>query len=389
VGEGDLKAFVKAEALAVGFDLVGVAPPGGWATGETLPAWIAAGHAGEMTWLARDPEARSDPRRRFPWARSAVVVGLRYRTDDSTAPAERRAVSRYAWGDDYHELMARRLAELRTRIERRAGPLEGRWYVDTGPVLERASAAAAGLGWIAKNTMLTNERKGSFLFLGALLLGLALEPDRPAPGRCGTCARCLDACPTRAFPAPYLLDARRCISYLTIELKGSIPHELRPLIGELVFGCDICQEVCPWTEKAARREPTSGIAEFRARERLAAPSVMDLLALLALDDEGFRGRFRGSPVKRVKRRGLARNVCVALGNRGDAEAAPGLARALESDPEPLVRGHAAWALGRLAAQAAAARPLAREALTRASADLDPFVRGEALLALEALGASER
>jgi epoxyqueuosine reductase len=378
--EEDLKAFVKREARAVGFDLVGIAPAGGWATGEALPAWLEAGYAGDMAWIGRDPAARADPRRRFPWARSAVVVALGYRTDDATLGAERRAFSRYAWGDDYHDLMARLLTELKARIERRAGALEGRWYVDTGPVLERAAAAAAGVGWIAKNTMLIDERKGSYLFLGALLLGIELEPDRAAPGRCGTCSRCLEACPTRAFPAPYLLDARRCISYLTIELRGPIPRDLRPLVGELVFGCDICQEVCPWTARAGRREAPSREAGFRARGALAAPSLEELVRLLGLSEAEFREEFRGSPVKRTKRRGLARNICVALGNRGDPAAIPALVKALETDPEPLVRGHAAWALGRLAARGDLSAT-AVEALRRAASDPDPFAREEAVLAL--------
>jgi epoxyqueuosine reductase len=231
--------------------------------------------------------------------------------------------------------------------------------------------------------MLINERRGSFLFLGTLLLGLDLEPDRAAPGRCGTCARCLDACPTRAFPAPYLLDARRCISYLTIELRGPIPRELRRPMGEMVFGCDICQDVCPWNERAARREPPATEPAFRARPGLASGRREDLEALVTLTEEAFRERFRGSPVKRAKRGGLARNACVALGNRGDPASAPVLLRALADDPEPLVRGHAAWALGQIALRAGAeAATEIRAALARRAAEeQDAFAAEECREAL--------
>lgn len=381
-----LESWIKAEARALGFELAGIAPPGRWATADALPRWIEAGFFGDMAYMARAPAVRADPQLRFPWARSAVLVALDYRGKEPLPPAAVRPVSRYAVGDDYHEIMAKKLHALRARIEARTGPLEGRSYVDTGPLLERAAAAAAGLGWIGKNTMLLNERRGSWLFLGALLLGIELEPDRPAPGRCGSCARCLEACPTRAFVAPYLLDARRCISYLTIELRGPIPRELRPLIGEMIFGCDLCQEVCPWNERAARREPPSGEPAFRARPGLASAALEDLISLLELSEEGFRARFRGSAIRRAKRRGLARNVCVALGNRGDRRALAALLRALEKDPEPLVRGHAAWAIGALGAPGEA-----RAALERA-AEKDPeaLVREEANAALSSLsrGAGE-
>jgi len=382
-----LTGEVKAAARRAGFDLVGIAPASGWPQAARLEDWVAAGYAGEMAYMTRDPAARADPRRRFPWARSVVCVGLNYRLapgDEGrdAPPAGRRPFSRYAWGDDYHDLVAARLRALVAEVERLAGPLGGRWYVDTGPVLERPAAAAAGLGWLGKNTMLLREGAGSWLFLGEVLLPLDLVPDRAAPGRCGTCTRCLEACPTRAFVAPYLLDARRCISYLTIELRGPIPRDLRPLVGEMVFGCDICQEVCPWNRKAPAQADPIAIQALRPRPGLATGRLDDLLSLLDLTPAGFAARFRGSPVKRARRRGLLRNVCVALGNRGDPAAVPALARAL-FDPEPLVRGHAAWALGRLGGEAA------RLALATArAAEVDAWVREEVELAAAAIPAPD-
>jgi epoxyqueuosine reductase len=337
-------AWVKEQARAVGFDMAGVAAAGPAATRGAYRDWLAAGMAGEMGYMARDPERREDPTVVLPEARAVVVVALRYCPADEAveerADSRRGQVARYALGDDYHDVMLARLRDLLSRVRARYGEeVAGRPYVDTGPMLERDLAQRAGLGWFGKNTNLLHRRLGSYFFLGALLLGLELAPDVPASAHCGTCRRCLDACPTGAFVAPYVLDARLCISYLTIELKGSIPRELRPLVGNWIYGCDICQEVCPWNRKApAAEEPA-----FRPRADLQAP---ELIPLLRMTDAEFRERFRGSPIKRTKRRGLLRNVAVALGNARDPAAVPALTEALR-DSEALVRGHAAWALGRI------------------------------------------
>jgi len=288
-------------------------------------------------------------------------------------------ISRYAWGDDYHDIMEDHLARLLSRIrDEMGGDVEGRAYVDTGPVLEREFSALAGVGWIGKNTTIIHPRRGSWFFLGELFLSLDLEGDRKIRDRCGSCDLCIQACPTGALVGPYLLDSRRCISYLTIELKGTIPREMRPLVGNHVFGCDICQDVCPYNAKA---KPTTEEG-FRPRDGHFAP---DLIPLLALSEDEFRRRFKGSPVRRTKRRGLLRNVAVALGNLRRAEAIPALARALLEDPESLVRGHAAWALGRIGGAAS------REGLEQACArESDPEVQEEIRLALEecALGTQD-
>jgi epoxyqueuosine reductase len=269
-------------------------------------------------------------------------VGLQYDTPgpySTDADVGRGWIARYAWGDDYHDVVKARLEDLRARLAADLGPLESRVYVDTGPVVERAYAAAAGLGAWGKNTCLLHPEHGSWFFLGEVITNLEMEPDAPRADLCGSCTACLEACPTGALVAPYALDATRCISYLTIELKGAIPEEQRPGLGRHVFGCDICQDVCPWN----RRRRERGEAGFEPREGLLAP---DLDALAVLDEAGFRETFRGSPVKRAKRRGLLRNVCVAIGNSGDAARRPVLER-LAADADPLVREHAAWALGRL------------------------------------------
>ncbi len=381
VSEAD-RARIRAEAQALGFTLVGFAPAGGWPGGEHLVRWLEAGHHAQMRWLERAPEVRVDPRRRFPWARTALLLGVPYRTDDETSPAECRAISRYAWGTDYHEVLPKRLRALAARLRERWPTLQVYWFTDTSPVLERAAARAAGLGWIGRNCMLIHEREGSYVFLAGMLLSIEVAFDRPAPDRCGRCTRCLPACPTGALIAPYTLDARRCISYLTIEHRGAIPHALRPLMGTLVFGCDICQEVCPWNERALRKEARAAEGPFKARAGLAVTDRALLESLLGMSEEAFRARFRKSAIKRAKRRGLARNAAVALGNLGDARALPALRRALAGDPEPLVRGHAAWALGRLLGRAQAReREASMRALAHAAAhDPDPAVRDEARMA---------
>jgi epoxyqueuosine reductase len=279
-----------------------------------------------------------------------VSVALNYDTPrgrEREAEGIRGRISRYAWGEDYHDVMQVKLMRLLECVRREAGSeIQGRIVVDAGPVMDRAVGAQAGIGWYGKNTNLLSMRIGSFFFLGELFLGLELEPDRPLRDRCGQCRLCLDACPTNAFVGPYVLDARRCISYLTIELKGVIPRELRPLMGNHIFGCDICQDVCPYNAKGK----TTGEPAFQPRQELRAP---ELIPLLSLSESEFTVKFAGSPILRAKRRGFLRNVCVALGNLGRPEAVPALIATLKGDPAPLVRGHAAWALGQIRTREAA------------------------------------
>jgi epoxyqueuosine reductase len=304
--------------------------------GEEFVRWLAEGRAGEMEWLGRTMEKRLDPEIVLPGARSVVVVAMNYWQGERTvaeAPASGR-VARYAWGEDYHELMRGRLAVLEAFLAEQGGTQRG--YVDTGPVLERDFAAEAGIGWHGKNTMLIDARQGLWILLGVILTTLDLEPDAPQAERCGRCVRCLEACPTGALPAPHVLDARRCISYLTIELKGAIPEELRPLIGDRIFGCDACLEVCPWNRFArASRE-----AAFALHPALAE---RPLRAWLSVSETEFAELFRRSPVRRSKRRGFLRNVCVALGNAGTEADLPELER-VAADEEALVAGHARWAV---------------------------------------------
>jgi len=339
-----LAQAIKEEARGLGFELVGIASVEDPPHEQAFADWLQAGYSGEMAYMARTEQARRHPNTWMPWARSVVSVAMRYatpfprETHDSGVP--RGWISRYAWGDDYHAMMERRLESLLGWIRGAVGgEVQGKVYVDTGPVLEREVAVRAGIGWIGKNTLLISPKHGSYFFLGELFVSLELPTEQPIRDRCGSCDLCLKACPTDAFVAPFRLDARRCISYLTIELKGSIPTEIRPLIGDHIFGCDICQDVCPYNVNiVASNEPA-----YQPRDGLHAPA---LIPFLALDDESFRLRFKGSPIKRSKRRGLLRNVAVALGNIGAEESVPALVKAL-SDSEPLVRSHAAWALGRI------------------------------------------
>ncbi len=377
---------IRFRAIELGFDLVGVAPAEVAAAGEANRQWVDQGYAGEMRYLTR-PDAiakRADPGLVLPGVRSVVVVGVSYFMRD--LPPEirndpsRGLIARYAWGRDYHDVLTPRLRQLADFVRRETGrEVPYKVYVDTGPVLERAFAARAGLGFIGRNTMLISPAWGSHLFLGEILLDVELEYDRPDPrGTCGRCTRCLTACPTDAFVQPYVLDSRRCISYLTIELKGPIPRDLRPLMGNWIFGCDVCQEICPWVRRFSRptRDAVLQLDSFASLkvepDRIAPP----LLSLIELDDNGFRRRFQGTPVMRAKRRGLLRNVAVALGNWGDPVAVPALTRAL-SDPEPLIRGHAAWALGRTGT--AEARRALQAAWRR---EQDAMVREEVTTALE-------
>ncbi len=366
---------IKAEALRLGFDLVGIAPAVPPPHAEKLDDWLQAGHAGELAYLARNAVRRADPRQAVPHAQSIIVCGMHYRASEPDPalwndPA-RGQISRYAWGDDYHDVLLPKLRQLQAWLEAQIGRAEiGRSYVDTGPVLERPVGVMAGLGFQGKNTLLIHPQQGSWFFLGEVLVDVELEYDSPpSRGGCGGCTRCMQACPTNAFAGPHVLDARRCISYLTIELKGPIPRELRSLMGNHIYGCDVCQEVCPWNVRWGQftTEPA-----FAPRAGIVAP---ELVELITLDDDGFRERFRNSPIKRTKRRGLLRNVAVALGNWGDPRAVPALRSALH-DHEPLIRGHAAWALGRIG-DGEALRALHE----RVAGEDDAWVRDEIALAL--------
>jgi epoxyqueuosine reductase len=372
-------------AHALGFDLIGVAPAGPSPDAARYQQWLAAGYGGEMAYLARRALERADPRTLLPEARSVIVLGASYFTHQLPAAVRddpsRGLIAAYAWGDDYHDALKPLLFELDAAIRAASGRTAlARAYVDSGPVLERSWAQEAGLGFIGKNTCLLAPHLGSWTFLAVLLVPEEVsrftfqanggrQAANSALQTCGACTRCLDVCPTGAFPAPYVLDARRCISYLTIELKGAIPHALRPAMGNWVFGCDLCQEVCPYNRRFAR---PARLAALQARPEMVAPSLLDLLTL---DEVGFRQRFRNSPVLRARRRGLLRNVCVALGNWGDPAAVPGLAEGLH-DQEPLVRGHAAWALGRIDV------PEAQQALRAViETEVDAYVRDEIRQAL--------
>jgi epoxyqueuosine reductase len=332
-----LTQAVKARALEVGFDRVAVGPAGPADHAGPFEAWLDAGYAGDMDYLARTRIERQDPERLLPGCRAVVALALAYgpREDD----ASWRGVSRYARGRDYHDVIRPRLRAVVDYLREAGGPaVASRAAVDTSAVLERDLAARAGLGWIGKNTNLIAVGAGSYFFIGVVLTTAALVPDGPAADHCGTCTACLEACPTQAFVGPWLLDARRCLAYLTIEHRGDVADEWKPEMRDWLFGCDVCQEVCPWNRKAPpAREPALGPSG-----PLPSPE-----ALLAMDEAGFRARFRGTAMSRAKRAGLARNAALVLGNRGDHGAEPVLRRALE-DPDDGVRNAAAWALARLA-----------------------------------------
>ena len=335
----ELSERLKAQAYGLGFDLAGITTLGPPATRAHFDAWIAAGRHGEMAYLdGTGAELRRDSRRPHEGATHALVLAMSYGGREPSGP-----VARYARGDDYHEVLRERVRALHHWLEREIGrSINARPYVDSGPILERDLAQRAGLGWFGKNTMLINPRIGSCFFIASLFVELDLEPDAPFEAdRCGTCTRCLDACPTNAFVGPRVLDATKCISYLTIELKGAIDEALRSAMAEHVFGCDVCQDVCPWNVSFASdlREPA-----FAAREGLGSTDARATArALLAMSVTEFQQEFRGSPMKRAKRRGLARNAAVALGNVGTSDDVPRLKAALAHD-EALVREHVAWAL---------------------------------------------
>jgi len=336
---------IHQHANELGFELVGITPAAQSETIGRYRQWIENGYAGKMDYLERHLPLKVDVRQLLTEAKSVISLAMNYYTlDPPKALAEdpaRGQISRYAWGDDYHEVIRQRLSELVDFIKKTAETeLKARVCVDTAPLIEREYAQKAGIGWIGKNTNLIHWRSGSWYFLAEVLINIDLESDTdPLRGSCGTCTRCIEACPTDAIIEPNLLDSRLCISYLTIELKESIPQALRPKIGNLIFGCDICQEVCPWNSKAV---PTDEPA-FQPRDGNLTPK---LLSLIGMTQQEFSRRFKGSPIKRTKRRGFLRNVLVAIGNWGEPRAVPALKAAL-ADDEPLVRSHAAWALGKI------------------------------------------
>ncbi|HVM81215.1 MAG TPA: tRNA epoxyqueuosine(34) reductase QueG [Stellaceae bacterium] len=363
-----IKAAIRERALALGFDAVG------FAAAELAPqaradlrAYLGQGLHGDMGWLAAREGERGDPKALWRDAKSVVVLGMNYGPGEdpmaSLGRGDRGTISVYARGRDYHDIVKSRLKAL-ARFIAESFAIELKLFVDTAPVMEKPLAERGGIGWQGKHTNLVSRELGSWLFLGEIYLALALEPDAPESDHCGRCERCLAACPTRAFPAPYRLDARRCISYLTIEHKGPIPAELRPLMGNRIYGCDDCLAVCPWNKFArATREPGLG-----AREALTAPA---LASLAALDDTAFRALFSGSPIKRIGRDRFLRNVLIAIGNSGEPALLPAV-RARIEDEAPLVRGAAAWALLRLAANA----EIAAARIRRLGAETDPAVRAE-------------
>jgi epoxyqueuosine reductase len=342
----DLASEVKAMGLAVGFDLVGVTDAVPRPETEFLRQWIARGFAGEMAYIERRVEERVDPRLVVEDARSVIAVGLVY--DPGQRSELGPQIARYAGGDDYHDVMIDRLRALESALAARVeSPIRSRCYVDTGPVQERVFAAYAGLGWIGKNTCLIHSELGSYLFLGVMITDLQLKADLREPDHCGSCRACIDACPTDAIVEPYLLDATRCISYSTIEARGPVPESLREGHGNWVFGCDICQEVCPWNTRERRQIPPD---PFGLRERIAPrPEWMrpSLEWLLDLDEERWRQATRKTALRRTRYRGLLRNALVAAGNSGDPKLRDRVRRHLDSEDE-LIAEHARWAIARLA-----------------------------------------
>src|SRR5215468_211190 len=354
ISREEISQTAKQAAAEAGFDLAGIAS----VREEDFPEltafskWIEAGHAGEMKYLEKRTESgelrRASLKNAAPWAKSVIVCALNYNVDEPNSTqvhnASRGWISRYAWNQrDYHDLLLKRLEQVEAAIRSHAGKhqlqVETRCYVDTGPVVERVYAKYAGIGWIAKNTCIINQKLGSWIFLGVILTSLELEPDLPAPDRCGSCTRCIDACPTDALIAPYQLNSNRCIAYLTIEKRGSIPEELREGMGRHVFGCDICQDVCPWNRKA----PVSNAPEFQPREGLVNPALEWLAEMKA---EEFREEFRASPIRRAKLNGVRRNSITAMGNSWNPDFLPTLER-LRNDEDPVIAESAEWAIRRL------------------------------------------
>ncbi|TPK90253.1 tRNA epoxyqueuosine(34) reductase QueG [Mesorhizobium sp. B2-4-17] len=367
-----LRALIDREAHRAGFDAVAVTTPNAIPLAPArLAEFVTNGFHGSMGWIAETLQRRSEPSTLWPEVRSIVVLAMNYGPDrdprDVLAKRDRGAISVYARNRDYHEVMKGRLKEIAGKIVARAGG-DVKVFVDTAPVMEKPLAEAAGLGWQGKHTNLVSRQHGSWLFLGTIFTTAELAPDRVEIDHCGSCRACLDACPTNAFPAPYRLDARRCISYLTIENKGPIPHEFREKIGNRIYGCDDCLAACPWN-KFAR---AASEAKLAARDDLREPPLAELLEL---DDAAFRAFFLGSPIKRIGRDRFVRNVLIAAGNSGDAALA-GAVRALLGDASPLVRGAAIWALARLVSEA----EYSERAATGLKTESDGAVRDEWRLA---------
>jgi epoxyqueuosine reductase len=375
----NLTQKIKTQAHWLGFDPVGITTPDPLPHADVFASWLDQGRHGEMGYLesARSRECRAYPQHILPGCRSVLILGMRYLAptpEPKTEKVLRGRIASYAWGEDYHTILAERLKHLVTFIESQVGHhVPNRWYTDTGPLLERELAQRAGLGWIGKNTCLINPQQGSYFFLAEILLGIELEPDQPfTPDRCGKCTRCRDACPTSCILPDRTIDARRCISYLTIELKGAIPPELRPQMGSWIFGCDVCQQACPWNHFASQKVDPA----FESQMTLPGPNLADELRL----SEGeFNAKYRLSPLKRTKRSGYLRNMAVALGNLHNQEAVPPLKQVMMLEPEPLVRAHAAWALGQ------SDSAIARVVLENADKiEKDLMVRSEIFSSLEKL-----
>jgi len=341
-----MKAAIRQRALELGFDdcrFTSAVPP---QSAPQLQRWLAEGQQGEMAWLARNAEKRIDPQLVLPNARSVICLAISYHDENPKSEIRNPksgVIARYARFTDYHDVLADKLNALSHFVDQLGTPSRSLWYVDTGPILERDFAQRAGIGFVGKHTNVISHKLGNWIFLAEILTTLELEPDAPEKNRCGSCSRCITACPTRAITAPFQLDARLCISYLTIELKGSIPVALRPLIGTRIYGCDDCLAACPWN-KFAR---AGNLMKPHTRPDLATP---DLIQLLQLDEAGFKSKFADTPLLRTKRRGILRNVCVALGNVGDETALPALRKACE-DSEPLIAEHARWGVDQISFRA--------------------------------------
>lgn len=350
---GSAKEIIAEKARALGFDLVGVSRAEPLeAGGERLREWQAAGMAGEMAYMNRPVELLSDPRKLQKSARSVISLGVSYYPGEHPEnPGSGGRVARYAWGRDYHEVIKERLFRLRRELEEELGvKIKARAFTDAVPLLERSAAQRAGLGFFGRNSCLINGEIGSYFFIADLIVDLELEPDEPGSGTCGRCTRCMSACPTGAIKAPGVVDARLCISYLTIENRSEIPRKLRPLVGDWAFGCDVCQEVCPYNKRKAQK---SRWPEFSAEA--GAGEYLDLLEVLEIrDEEAFERHFAGTPLTRPGRAGLVRNCCVVAGNLKLEAAVPALIRCLTEDESPVVRAHAAWALGEIGGAAAGA-----------------------------------
>jgi epoxyqueuosine reductase len=334
-----LRENIRYLARQVGFDDCRIARANEAGHAAEFREWLEQGMHGEMAWLERDPERRCDPRNIVSQARSVIVVALNYLPREPLCGTEKTAgrIARYAWNDDYHDVIEPRLRDIGEYIDAIGG--RQRCYVDTGPMLERDFASDSGLGWNGKSTVQIHRKLGTWFFLGTIVTDLEIAPDEKLPDRCGSCTRCMDACPTRAIVAPHRLDARRCISYLTIEHPGPIPEEFRVAIGNRIYGCDDCLEVCPWNRFASASREMA----FQARQPVFSMRLRDYLAL---DEEGFRRLFRKSPIKRIKRERMLRNVCVALGNVGDSEDLAALEKAAQEEGE-LIAEHACWAIERI------------------------------------------